>query len=78
MSKTYRIKPLEWFKLGEWQWQAQSAFGAINVCQYVTDDWYWFGYGETAKISYKEAAAAKFAAQAWYEQRIAGALELVE
>jgi hypothetical protein len=76
--KIYTIKPLKWDKMGEWQWQAQSALGAINVCQYVTDDWYWFGFGETAKISYPTAAAAKLAAQQWHDKRIAAALEEVK
>lgn len=75
--RTYRIKPLEWYKVGEWQWQAQSVFGEINVCQYVTNDWYWFGNGETAKISYDDASAAKLAAQRWHDERLAGALEEV-
>lgn len=83
MSKTYRIKPIVWERYrDDEEYRAEVAFGHLHLWrtkEYLGKrPWAYGCYGLMCYL--KEDVSpedAKLAAQSWYEQRIAGALEEV-
>ena len=76
MSDLYRIKPLEWAEWSPRIWAADTILGTLFVREREGGGFRWYGWG--VSDSCESSSVGKLAAEAYYRERLAPALETAD